>query len=135
MATKIRLFKMGAKKRPFYRIVVADERSPRSGKYIEKLGFYNPLSDEISLDKELTKKWLGNGVQMTSTAKNIISREGVLWEMVDGSDANKPSRKESLVTKKANKQKQLEENLRKGYIEPKSKESNEEEIIIEESAE
>lgn len=128
MATKIRLFKMGAKKRPFYRIVVADERSPRSGKYIEKLGFYNPLTDEVKLDKELTKKWLENGVQLTSTAKNIISREGVLWEAKDGSDSNKPSRKEALENKKKKKEEKLAENLKKGIVEAKEEENDD--VII-----
>lgn len=133
MATKIRLFKMGAKQRPFYRIVVADSRSPRSGKYIEKLGHYNPLSDEIVLDKELTKKWLATGAQMTSTAKNIISREGVLWEMADRAEVNKPTRKEALVTKKENKAAKLAENLKKGIIKPTVEEAAEEEIVIEEA--
>lgn len=134
MATKIRLFKMGAKQRPFYRIVVADSRSPRSGKYIEKLGHYNPLTDEIVLDKELTKKWLTTGAQMTSTAKNIISREGVLWEMNDRAETNKPTRKASLVTKKENKAAKLAENLKKGIIKPTvAEETTEEEIVIEEA--
>lgn len=134
MATKIRLFKMGAKKRPFYRIVVADSRSPRSGKYIEKLGHYNPLSDEVVLDKDLTKKWLETGAQMSATARNIISREGVLWELKDGAEVNKPTRKEALVTKKENKAAKLAQNLKKGIIKPtKVEETVEEEIVIEEA--
>lgn len=127
MATKIRLFKMGAKKRPFYRIVVADSRKPRSGVYIEQLGFYNPLNDEVKLDAELTKKWLKTGAQPTSTAKNILSREGVLWDLKDGSDANKPVRKQSIEAKKQKKAEKLAENLKKGIVEAKT--DVEEEVI------
>lgn len=133
MATKIRLFKMGAKKRPFYRIVVADARSPRSGKYIEKLGFYNPLNDEVKLDKDLTKKWLETGAQMTSTAKNIISREGVLWEMTDRAEANKPTRKSGLEAKATKKADALAAALKKGIIKPTVAEDTEEEVVLEEA--
>lgn len=133
MATKIRLFKMGAKKRPFYRIVVADSRSPRSGKYIEKLGFYNPLNNEVKLDKELTVKWLETGAQMTATAKNIISREGVLWEMSDRAEVNKPTRKEGIEAKAAKKAATLAENLRKGIVIPTASEDVEEEVVLEEA--
>lgn len=82
MAVKIRLKRMGAKKAPFYRIVVADSRSPRDGKFIEKLGTYNPLTDpaEIKADGELTKKWLRNGAIPTDTVRSILSKAGVLEE-------------------------------------------------------
>lgn len=80
MAVKIRLTRMGDKKSPFYRIVVADSRKARDGAYIEKLGTFNPLTDpaEISLDVERTKTWLSNGAQPTETARTILVREGVL---------------------------------------------------------
>ena len=80
MAVKIRLTRMGDKKSPFYRIVVADSRKARDGAYIEKLGTYNPLTNpvEIKLDVENTKKWLSNGAQPTETARNILVKEGIL---------------------------------------------------------
>ena len=80
MAVKIRLTRMGDKKSPFYRIVVADSRKARDGAYIEKLGTFNPLTDpaQITLDVERTKTWISNGAQPTETARTILVREGVL---------------------------------------------------------
>ena len=78
MAVKIRLKRMGAKKRPFYRIVAADSRSPRDGKFIENLGTYNPLDGSIDVKEEETLKWLGNGAIPTDTARSILSKSGVL---------------------------------------------------------
>ena len=80
MAVKIRLKRMGAKKAPFYRIVVADSRSPRDGKVIEELGTYNPLTEpaEVKVDSDLTIKWLQNGAIPTDTVKNILSKAGVM---------------------------------------------------------
>ncbi len=80
MAVKIRLKRMGAKKAPFYRIVVADSRSPRDGRFIEKLGTYNPLleSNKITLDEEKTLKWLNNGAIPTDTARSLLSQCGVM---------------------------------------------------------
>ena len=80
MAVKIRLTRMGDKKSPFYRVVVADSRKARDGEYIEKLGTFNPTVDpaEIVLDAELTKKWLANGAQPTETARAILVKEGLL---------------------------------------------------------
>lgn len=77
---KIRLKRMGAKKAPFYRIVVADSRSPRDGAFIEKIGTYNPLTNpaEINVDEELTLKWLNNGAIPTDTVRNILSKAGVM---------------------------------------------------------
>ena len=76
MAVKIRLKRMGAKKAPFYRIVVADSRSPRDGAFIEEIGYYNPLTNpaDVKIDLEKTKKWLGNGAQPTDTVKSIINK-------------------------------------------------------------
>lgn len=80
MAVKIRLKRMGAKKAPFYRIVVADSRSPRDGKVIEQLGTYNPLTNpaEIKVDEEKTLKRLATGAQPTDTVKNILSKAGIM---------------------------------------------------------
>ena len=78
MAVKIRLKRMGAKKRPFYRLVAADSRSPRDGKFIENLGTYNPLDGSIDVKEEETLKWLGNGAIPTDTARSILSKSGVL---------------------------------------------------------
>ncbi len=80
MAVKIRLKRMGAKKRPFYRVIVADSRSPRDGRFIETLGTYNPLTDpaEISIKEEETLSWLSKGAQPTDTVKNILSKAGIM---------------------------------------------------------
>jgi len=80
MAVKIRLRRMGAKKAPFYRIVVADSRYPRDGRFIEEIGYYNPLTNpaEISVDGEKAKKWIENGAQATDTVKSLFKKSGVL---------------------------------------------------------
>ena len=80
---KLRLKRMGKKVAPFYRIVAADSRSPRDGRFIEQIGTYNPTKAEekVTLDKELAKKWLSNGAQPTDTVRSILSHEGVLKEM------------------------------------------------------
>jgi len=76
---KIRLKRIGAKKKPFYRIVVADSRSPRDGKFIDQVGTYDPLADPsiIKVDAEKVKKWLGNGAQPTETVKKLLKIAGV----------------------------------------------------------
>ncbi len=83
MAVKFRLSRFGAKKKPFYRIVVADERSPRDGRFIDKVGFYDPLKNpaEISLDKEKINTWYEKGVRPTRTVESLFKREGVLKEL------------------------------------------------------
>lgn len=80
---KLRLKRMGKKGAPFYRIVAADSRSPRDGRFIEQIGTYNPTKAEekVTLNKELAKKWLSNGAQPTDTVRSILSHEGVLKEM------------------------------------------------------
>ena len=80
MATKMRLKRMGAKKAPFYRIVVADSRSPRDGKFIEKIVTYNPLTNpaEINIDEELAMKWLNNGAIPTDTVRALLSKNGIM---------------------------------------------------------
>ena len=77
---KIRLKRMGAHKKPFYRIVVADVRAPRDGKFIEELGYYDPMKEpkEIKIDEELAKKWLANGAQPTATLKSLFKKSGIL---------------------------------------------------------
>ncbi len=80
MAVKIRLRRMGAKKAPFYRVVVADSRSPRDGRFIDEIGYYNPMTEpaEIKIDAEKAKKWIANGAQPTETAKSILKRSGAI---------------------------------------------------------
>ena len=80
MSVKIRLKRMGSKKRPFYRIVVADSRAPRDGRFIETVGTYNPLTDPetVTLKEEKVMNWLNNGAQPSDTVRNILSRNGVM---------------------------------------------------------
>ena len=80
MAVKIRLRRMGAKKSPFYRIVVADSRYPRDGRFIESIGSYNPLIDppEVKIDAEKAQQWIANGAQPTDTVKALLKKEGIL---------------------------------------------------------
>ena len=80
MAVKIRLRRMGAKKAPFYRVVVADSRYPRDGRFIEEIGFYNPLTEpsEVKIDAEKAKKWIANGAQPTDTVKALFKKNGIL---------------------------------------------------------
>lgn len=80
MAVKIRLKRMGAKKNPFYRIVVADARSPRDGRFIEEIGYYNPISQpkEVKIDNEKATKWLNNGAQPTDTVKDLFKKNGII---------------------------------------------------------
>ena len=80
MAVKIRLRRMGAKKAPFYRIVVADSRYPRDGRFIEEIGTYNPVANptEVKVDTEKAKQWIANGAQPTDTVKALLKKEGVL---------------------------------------------------------
>ena len=77
---KIRLKRMGMKKMPFYRIVVTDSRNPRDGRFIEEIGYYNPVSEPVQLkiDHERAKYWLGTGAQPTDTARGLLKKGGVL---------------------------------------------------------
>ena len=79
MAVKIRVRRMGQKKAPFYRIVVADSRSPRDGRFIEEIGYYDPTKEpsEIRVDEEAAKKWLANGAQPTQTVEKILKTAGI----------------------------------------------------------
>jgi small subunit ribosomal protein S16 len=77
---KIRLKRMGAHKKPFYRVVVADSRTPRNGKFIEEIGTYDPLKDqsEIIIDNEAAKRWLANGAQPTDTVRALLKKSGAI---------------------------------------------------------
>ena len=77
---KIRLRRMGAKKAPFYRVVVADSRSPRDGRCIEEIGTYNPLTEPatVTVDVEKTQTWIKNGAQPTDTVRGLLKKAGVL---------------------------------------------------------
>ena len=79
MAVKIRLKRIGAKKSPFYRIVVADSRSPRDGRFIEEIGYYNPLTEPktVKIDNERAQNWLGNGAKPTDSVDKIFKMSGV----------------------------------------------------------
>ena len=79
MSVKIRLKRIGAKKAPFYRVVVADSRYPRDGRFIEEIGYYNPLTNpvEIKIDSEKAPKWISNGAQPTETVKSLLKKAGI----------------------------------------------------------
>lgn len=91
MSVKIRLKRMGSKKQPFYRIVVADSRSPRDGRFIETVGTYNPLKEpsEVTLKEEVVLDWLSKGAQPSDTVRNILSKEGIMKKHHDAKNAKK----------------------------------------------
>ncbi|MDD4188012.1 MAG: 30S ribosomal protein S16 [Bacilli bacterium] len=95
MAVKLRLKRMGAKQKPFYRIVAADSRSPRDGRFIEIIGTYNPLLKEnnIIVDEEKALKWLNTGAEPTNTVKNILSNSGVWAKFKETKKISKKSEK------------------------------------------
>ena len=80
MAVKIRLRRMGAKKAPFYRIVVADARYPRDGRFIEEIGYYNPMTEPstVKVDADKAKQWIANGAQPTDTVKALLKKSGAI---------------------------------------------------------
>lgn len=80
MAVKIRLRRVGAKKAPFYRVVVADSRAPRDGRFIEEIGTFDPMKSpaEIKIDVEKAEQWLKNGAQPTETAKSVLKQSGII---------------------------------------------------------
>ena len=80
MAVKIRLRRMGATKSPFYRVIVADSRSPRDGRFIEEIGYYNPLTNpaDIKIDGEKAKTWIANGAQPTETVRALLKKNGII---------------------------------------------------------
>ena len=85
MATKIRLKRMGAKKNPYYRMVVADARSPRDGRFIEEIGFYDPSTDPatIKIDEEKAMKWLTTGAKPSDTAKSLLQKQGIMKKFAE----------------------------------------------------
>ncbi len=89
MATRIRLRRMGGKKAPFYRVVVADSRSPRDGRFIEEIGYYNPISQPeiIKIDTEKAVKWVNSGAQPSETVKALFRKAGVLQAIADAKEA------------------------------------------------
>ena len=105
MAVKIRLKRMGAKKRPFYRIVVADSRFPRDGRFIEEVGYYNPIETPavVKIDKDLAMKWLSNGAIPTDTVRDIFSKEGVMKEFHESKMTKKAPKEKKETTKKVEK--------------------------------
>lgn len=90
MAVKIRLTRMGAKKKPVYRIVASDSRSPRDGKYNELIGTYDPNKNpaDIKINEEVALKWLKNGAIPTDTAKNLLSKAGIIKKFADSKKGN-----------------------------------------------
>ena len=98
MAVKMRLKRMGAKKRPFYRIVVADSRFPRDGRFIEEIGYYNPIETPavVKVDKDLAIKWLKNGAMPTDTVRDLLSKEGILKEFHEAKMSKKAKKTEKV---------------------------------------
>ena len=90
---KIRLRRMGAKKRPFYRVVVADSRSPRDGKFLEEIGYYDPTKNPalVKIDEEKAIRWIQNGAQPTDTARSLLRQTGVLTKIHELKQVNKQS--------------------------------------------
>ena len=91
MAVKLRLKRMGAKQRPFYRVVAADSRFPRDGRFLEVVGTYNPIMKpaEVKIDEEKALYWLSKGAQPTETVKNILSKEGIMKKFAESKKAGK----------------------------------------------
>ena len=107
MAVKLRLKRMGAKKRPYYRIVAADSRSPRDGRFIETVGTYNPITTpaEVKINEEVALKWLGNGAIPTDTVRAIFSNEGIMKKFHESkmTKTAKAETKKATTTKTAAK--------------------------------
>ena len=80
MAVKIRLRRMGATQAPFYRVIVADSRSPRDGRFIEEIGYYNPLTNpaDVKIDADKAKTWIANGAQPTETVRALLKKNGII---------------------------------------------------------
>lgn len=107
MAVKLRLKRMGAKQKPFYRVVAADSRSPRDGRFIETVGTYNPIKNpaEINIDEEKALNWLSKGAQPTDTVRSLLSNAGIMKKFADSKApkkkvAKKATKKETETTTK-----------------------------------
>jgi len=110
MAVKLRLKRMGSKKRPFYRVVAADSRFPRDGRFIEEVGYYNPITTpaEVKIDEEKAMKWLANGAIPTDTVRDLFSKQGIMKKFhesksVKSSSEKKASKKETSEKKTVKK--------------------------------
>lgn len=90
MAVKLRLTRLGAKKKPVYRIVASDSRRPRDGQYIELVGTYNPNTNpaSVKINKEVALKWLNNGAIPTDTVRNLLSKDGIMKEFANSKKGN-----------------------------------------------
>lgn len=86
MAVKIRLTRMGAKKKPTYRIVATDSRRPRDGEYLELIGTYSPLVEEVKINEEVALKWLKNGAIPTDTVRNLFSKAGIMKKFAESKE-------------------------------------------------
>lgn len=88
MAVKLRLMRMGAKKRPFYRIVATDSRSRRDGEYLELVGTYNPINNEkdVKINEEVALKWLNNGAIPSDTVRNLLKEAGIMKKFAESKD-------------------------------------------------
>ncbi len=91
MAVKLRLKRMGSKAKPFYRIVAADSRSPRDGRFLEVIGTYNPVkgSEVVTISEEKALYWLNNGAQPTDTVRSILSKQGIMKKYADQKESGK----------------------------------------------
>ena len=101
MAVKLRLKRMGSKQKPFYRIVAADSRGKRDGRFIELVGTYDPIKgqDKVTIDEEKTLKWLGNGAEPTDTVRNILSHAGIMKKFAESKKkVKKETKKEEVKT-------------------------------------
>lgn len=89
MAVKIRMKRMGSKRNPFYRIVVADARAPRDGRIIEQIGTYNPVQEpkQLEINEELALKWLSEGAQPSDTVRNLLSTQGIMQKFHESKQA------------------------------------------------
>lgn len=121
MAVKLRLRRLGKKKQPIYKIVVADARSPRDGKFIEAIGLYNPLTNPASLEikEDRALYWLNNGAQPTDTVRSLLSQKGILLE--------RHLRKKGISEEKINEERENFQKLREAKltkVKPKKKKSS-----------
>ena len=91
MAVKLRLKRMGAKQKPFYRVVAADSRSPRDGRFIETVGTYNPIKEpaEVTFKEDRVMYWLSNGANPTDTVRNLLSKQGIMKKFADSKKEGK----------------------------------------------
>lgn len=91
MAVKIRLKRIGSRKNPYYRVVVADSRSPRDGRFIEEIGTYNPLTEpaEVNIDGEKALKWMLNGAKPSDTVRNLFSKQGIMEKLHEAKNEKK----------------------------------------------